>query len=138
MKKILRHNLDLPQAVVLKKRKNVLLVLEVVEDYETQLKAANEELTQCREQNAHLDGELTAARKTGNQKSQKILLYVSAASSKPTPTLFFVLRKINSVGIHFKQIAIHEVKNKLPRGEEGNCSSRRKSRGLFRPMGIDQ
>ncbi|GFY27297.1 hypothetical protein TNCV_2069171 [Trichonephila clavipes] len=30
------------------------------------------------------------------------------------------------------------VKNKLARGENRNCSSIRKSRGLFRPMGIDQ
>ncbi|GFR02535.1 uncharacterized protein TNCT_714751 [Trichonephila clavata] len=36
-------------------------VLEVVEDYENQIKVCNEELTQCREQIAHLDGELTAA-----------------------------------------------------------------------------
>ncbi|GFY38021.1 uncharacterized protein TNIN_328291 [Trichonephila inaurata madagascariensis] len=42
----------------------LLRVLEVVEDYETQLKTANEELTQCREQIAHLDGELTAARQS--------------------------------------------------------------------------
>ncbi|GFV26612.1 hypothetical protein TNCV_1079041 [Trichonephila clavipes] len=81
---------------------------------------------------------LKITRKTGNQKSQKIPLYVSAASSKPTPTLFLVLRKMNSVGIHFKQTAIHEVKNKLARGEDRNCSSSQKSRGLFRPMGIDQ
>ncbi|GFV66352.1 hypothetical protein TNCV_4322671 [Trichonephila clavipes] len=51
--------------------------------------------------------------------------------AKPYPFVGCVLEAM-------RKLTILEVKNKLARDEYRNCSSSRKSRGLFRPMGIDQ